>query len=238
MESTRYTFILRRLATILAVTTLTLSLMAALTGLLLAFYYGPAAVGAFESIQRITTEVPNGWLIRSLHDVAGNGLIAISLVQIVVMFLGERFRPSWLIAWISGILLTLSAIALGWTAMTLDWSQVGYWRLNLELGTIEAIPLIGPKLREILVGGGAISTVTVQHLYALHSYVLSAGAIALALIHLAGLLVQEREQKQLAALVIETRTPETPVQQDQDSQPLEMQAKPEFNQDKPFGNLA
>lgn len=211
---TRYTFMIRRLATILAVTTLTLSLMAAFTGTLLAFYYGPSAGGAFESIQQIATEVPNGWLIRSLHDVAGHGLIAISLMQIVVMFLGERFRPSWLIAWISGILLTLSAIALAWSAMNFDWTQTGYWRLNLELGTIEALPLIGPQLREIVTGGGAIGTVTIQHLYALHSYVLSVGAIALSLIHLGGLLVQEREQKQVEAALIQPEIPGRLAQQD------------------------
>jgi len=82
---------------------------------------------------------------------------AVSLVEIVVMFLGERFRRSWLTAWISGILFTLTAIALGWTAMLLDWTQLGYWRFNIELGTV-AIPLIGSQLRAILTGGGAINS--------------------------------------------------------------------------------
>jgi len=190
-----FNFALRRLATILAVTTLTLSLIAALTGTLLAFYYGPGANEAYDSLQQILHQVPSGWLVQSLHSISGNGLIAVSLVQIVVMFLGRQFRLSWLTAWISGLLLTLSAIALAWTAMNLDWTQVGYWRLNLELGTIEAIPLVGPQLRQILTGGGAISTVTIKHLYALHSYVLSSGAIALSILHLIGLLIQEQEQK-------------------------------------------
>jgi quinol-cytochrome oxidoreductase complex cytochrome b subunit len=56
------------------------------------------------------------------------------------MFLGEKFRPSWLTAWISGILLTLTAIALSWTAMLLDWTQVGYWRFQIELGTLDIHP--------------------------------------------------------------------------------------------------
>jgi cytochrome b6 len=112
------------------------------------------------------------------------------------MFLGEKFRPSWLTAWISGILLTLVAIALGWTAMLLDWTQLGYWRFTIELGTVEAVPGIGSLLREILTGGGAINTVTVAHLYTLHSYVLSIGALILAVIHLGGVLLQEKEEKQ------------------------------------------
>jgi cytochrome b6 len=109
----------------------------------------------------------------------------------------RNFRPSWLTAWISGILLTLTAIALSWTAMLLDWTQVGYWRFQIELGTLESIPVIGSLVRTILTGGGAVNTVTVAHLYTLHSYVLSIGALILAIIHLGGLLVQEKEEKQV-----------------------------------------
>ncbi|MBW4651050.1 MAG: cytochrome b N-terminal domain-containing protein [Kastovskya adunca ATA6-11-RM4] len=198
MKNLPYTFVVRRLATILSVVILSLSLIAAVTGILLSFYYEPTAGGAYNSLKIVESEIPNGWLIQSLHEIAGNGLIAVSLVEIVVMFLGEKFRPSWLTAWISGILLTLTAIALGWTAMLLDWTQLGYWRFAIELGTLEAIPLIGSQLRDILTGGGAVNTVTVAHLYTLHSYILSIGALILAIIHLGGLLIQEKEEKKQA----------------------------------------
>ncbi len=193
MKNLQYGFILRRLATILAVAILSLSAIAAITGILLSFYYEPTAGGAYNSLKTIKAEIPNGWLIQRLHEIAGNGIIVVSLIEIVVMFLGERFRPSWIMAWSSGILLTLNAIALGWTAMLLDWSQLGYWRFTIELGTVQEIPVIGSGLREILTGGGAINTVTVAHLYTLHSYVLSMGALILAAIHLGGLLIQEKE---------------------------------------------
>ncbi|MBD1832982.1 cytochrome bc complex cytochrome b subunit [Cyanobacteria bacterium FACHB-472] len=196
MKNVQYPFVLQRLATILAVVILSLTLIAAITGILLSFYYEPTAGGAYNSLNAIKAEVSNGWLVQRIHDIAGNGLIGVSLIEIVVMFLGEKFRPSWLTAWISGILLTLVAIALGWTAMLLDWTQLGYWRFQIELDTIETIPLIGSVLRQILTGGGAINTVTVAHLYTLHSYVLSIGALILAIIHLAGLLLNEKEEKQ------------------------------------------
>lgn len=196
MKNVTYSFVLRRLATILAVVLLSLSLTAAITGILISFYYEPTAGGAYNSLKLIKSEIPYGWLIQRIHEIAGNGLIAVSLASIVVMFLGEKFRPSWLTAWISGILLTLTAIALGWTAMLLDWTQIGYWRFTIELGTLEAMPVIGSLLRSILTGGGAVNTVTVAHLYTLHSYILSIGALMLAIIHLAGLMLQEKEEKQ------------------------------------------
>ncbi|HEY9908538.1 MAG TPA: cytochrome b N-terminal domain-containing protein [Thermosynechococcaceae cyanobacterium] len=193
-----FAFILRRLSTILAVVMLTLTLIAATSGILMAFYYTPSAGGSNEALQTLASDVSFGWLVLSLHHLAGNAVIVVGLIQIVVMFLGERFRRSWLTAWISGILFVLAAIGLSWTAIILDWSQLGYWRFRIELGTIEALPLIGPQVRDILTGG-AIGTITVEHLYTLHSFVVSFAAVGLSLIHLGGLLIQELEIRRVAA---------------------------------------
>ncbi|BAZ51132.1 cytochrome b/b6-like protein [Nostoc sp. NIES-4103] len=200
MQTTEFDRILRRLATVLSVVILTLSLIYVSCGVLLSFYYEPTAGGAYESLRRIDTEVAYGWLFHRAHDVAGNAVIAIALIQIVVMFLSRQFRNSWLIAWVSGILFTLSAIALDWTSMILTWDQEGYWRFSIELGNIEAIPLVGSQLRNILTGGGAISSVTIQHLYTIHGYIISIAAITLALVHLSALLWQEKQMYQEKAL--------------------------------------
>jgi cytochrome b6 len=218
MNVARYEFILRRLATIGAVAILTLSMIAAVTGILLAFYYEPAAGAAYDSLKAIATEVPNGWLFLSLHDIAGQGAIALALIEIVVMFLGRQFRPSWYTAWISGIVFTLTAIGLSWTAMILDWSEIGFWRLKIELGIVEAIPVIGSTLRDIITGG-EIGTGTVERLYAIHSYILSVGAIILALIHLGSLLVQEEEQKRLAMALAVSAESELQEQSDGETAP-------------------
>jgi quinol-cytochrome oxidoreductase complex cytochrome b subunit len=172
---------------------LSLCLIYVSTGILLSFYYEPTAGGAYRSLRMIDNEVAYGWLFHRAHDISGNLMIAIALVQIVVMFLGRQFRNSWLTAWVSGIFFTLSAIGLDWTAMLLDWTQEGYWRFNIELGNIEAIPLVGTLLREIITGGGAISSLTVLHLYTLHNYLITIAAVIFAVIHLAALLWQERQ---------------------------------------------
>ncbi|MDZ8023496.1 MAG: cytochrome b N-terminal domain-containing protein [Nostoc sp. DedQUE01] len=194
MQSTQFDRILRRVATILSVVILTLCLIYVSSGVLLSFYYEPTAGGAYNSLKTINTQLSYGWLFWRAHELAGNGLIAIALIQLVVMFLSRQFRKSWLTAWISGILFTLSAIGLDWTAMILDWTQEGYWRFSIELGTIEAIPLIGGQLRDILTGGGAISTVTVEHLYTIHSYLIATTTLILAIVHLSALLWQEWQQ--------------------------------------------
>lgn len=202
LEAERYFWVLRRVATLLAVAELTLCGIAAFTGVMLAFYYQPTAVGAHASLLAIATQVSHGSLFLSLHNIAGNGLIVLALFQIVVLFLGRQFVPSWLMAWISGVLLTLSAIGLSWTAIVLNWDQIGFWRFKIELSIVETLPLVGPSLRNILAGGNGISTVTLQHMYTLHSYVLAIAALLLSTVHLMTLIFHKSaaEQTPLSAL--------------------------------------
>lgn len=193
MQSIRYPLILQRAATVLATVTLTLTAIAAFSGILIAFYYQPAAGAAHNSLRDIATHIPSGDLVLSLHNIAGNLLIGIALIQMVVMFLGRRYSPSWLAAWVSGILMVLTAIALSWTAMVLGWDQEGYWRFRIELSIIESVPLMGSFLRSLLTGGDAVSTTTVQHLYTVHSYLLSTVAVGLAIAHLVALYRSTRQ---------------------------------------------
>lgn len=197
MNSTRYNCFLRRTATVLSIVIVTLAIIAAISGILIGFYYEPTAGNAYNSLQNIKANIPNGWVIYSLHNWAGNGIIAVALIQLIVMFLGRQFRSSWLTAWISGIFLTLSTIGLSWTAMILGWNQLGYWRLKIELGTIASIPLVGQTIKDILTGGSGINTTTIVHFYTIHSYALSIAAVSLSIIHLLALLAQEKEYKGL-----------------------------------------
>jgi quinol-cytochrome oxidoreductase complex cytochrome b subunit len=205
LESVRYRGILQRAATLLAVAELTICGVAAFSGILLAFYYQPTALGAYDSLTAIASQVSNGSLILSLHNLAGHSLIVLALVQIVVMFLGREFLLSWLAAWISGICLTLAGIGLSWTAIILDWEQISFWRFKIELGIVSSIPLMGFNLRNILLGGNGISSLTVQHMYALHSYILATIATLLSITHLIALVCYEQKQTEVGSLTINNK---------------------------------
>ena len=194
----KYISLFRKTTIVFSIAILTLAVISALSGILIGFYYQPAAGDAYKSLAKITQTIPNGQLIYSLHNLAGNGIIVVGLVQIVVMFLGRQFNRSWLTTWISGILLTLSTIALGWTAMILGWNQLGYWRLKVELGTIATIPLVGETIKNILTGGSGINTTTIVHFYTLHSYILPVAAIASSVVHLIASIAQDRQKEGLS----------------------------------------
>jgi cytochrome b6 len=104
--------------------------------------------------------------------------------------------------------------------MILDWTEIGYWRLKIELGIVASIPLIGAQLRDILTGGGAVGTATVERLYTIHSYILSVGAIALAVVHLASLLLQEKGLRVKVELEADPAAPDSEVELEQTEKAL------------------
>ena len=56
------------------------------TGILLLLYYRPSADEAFESVQFIMTQVPFGWLIRSLHSWSANLLVFVLFVHMFSVY--------------------------------------------------------------------------------------------------------------------------------------------------------
>ncbi|MEO0853422.1 MAG: cytochrome b N-terminal domain-containing protein [Cyanobacteria bacterium J06648_11] len=189
----------RQLATLNASILASLGAIAAVSGILLAIYYEPTAAGAYASLKAIARSVTGGSWMLALHDVAGNGLILASLLQLVLMFLSRQANRLWYRVWFGTVGLVLVAISLSWSATVLDWTQESYWRFAIELRTLAAIPAIGPTLKTLLAGGSAISTATLTRMYALHSYVLTALGLGAAIAHLVGI-YRLRHQAMLAAL--------------------------------------
>src|SRR4030065_1612560 len=53
------------------------------TGVLLAFYYQPTLAEANASVARIVTEMPLGWLLRSVHRRAAAVMVALVFVPLL-----------------------------------------------------------------------------------------------------------------------------------------------------------
>src|SRR5512143_1477216 len=62
------------------------------TGILLVLYYRPSADEAYESVQFIMTEVPFGWLIRSIHSWSANLMIGAAFVHLFSVFFLKAYR--------------------------------------------------------------------------------------------------------------------------------------------------
>ena len=156
-----------------------------LTGVLLLIYYSPTPETAHESIEFITTQVPFGWLIRSLHSWSANLMIACVLIHFFSVYLMKAYRRPREIMWFSGSALLFIVLGFGFTGYLLPWDTVAYFATQIGTEIPRSIPIIGDFLVNIIRGGEYIAEESLRRMFALHAIILPLVSIVLILFHVA-----------------------------------------------------
>ncbi len=154
------------------------------TGVMLLFYYEPTAELAHKSIERIMTEVPFGWLIRSLHSWSANALMATVFIHMFSAFLMKSYRTPRYIMWLTGIILFLLMLGFGFTGYLLPWDQTAYFATKIGAQTPKALPWIGDLISSLMTGAKDVNGTTLLRMFALHVGVLPAIAILSVVVHI------------------------------------------------------
>jgi ubiquinol-cytochrome c reductase cytochrome b subunit len=158
-----------------------------LTGLWLLFGYEPTVKGAFASVQLFMREVPFGWLIRYLHAVGASALFVCLYLHMLRGLLYGSYRAPRELVWSFGVLLYLLLLAQAFFGYLLPWGQLSYWGAQVSLSAIEALPLVGPTLADLLRGGVVPSDATLRRFQALHVVGLPLLILALVSLHVVAL---------------------------------------------------
>lgn len=174
-----------------------LAILQGVTGLLLAFHYVPSAVGdpgtpteAYLSIQTIMKAVPLGALIRGIHQWGANLLIAALAIHAFWAYFRSPYRLGREISWFLGVILLGLALAYSFSGYLLPWDQLGYWAATISVQIMRAIPLMGDFVAQILLGGTALSPLTLTRMYFYHVCLLPVIAVILVGIHLVLVVLQ------------------------------------------------
>lgn len=155
------------------------------TGILLALYYQPSPSTAFESIQYITDKVTFGWYLRSLHKWAATLMIAaVVLHQMRVYFTGAYQKPREL-NWMIGMALLMCTLLTGFTGYSLVFEQLSYWGATVAANISDAVPIVGPTAKRILLGGTEYNDHTLSRFYILHAAILPTTIVLLVICHIA-----------------------------------------------------
>ncbi len=155
------------------------------TGILLALYYQPSASSAFESIRYITEEASFGWFLRSMHKWAATLMIAAMILhQMRVYFTGAYRKPREL-NWMIGMALLMCTLLTGFTGYSLVFEQLSYWGATVAANISDAVPIVGPIGKQLLLGGDEYNARTLSRFYILHAAVLPATLILLVILHIA-----------------------------------------------------
>jgi quinol-cytochrome oxidoreductase complex cytochrome b subunit len=154
------------------------------TGIALAIYYQPAATTAYESVRLITEEVPFGWYLRGLHKWGATLMIAaVILHQMRVYFTGAYRKPRE-INWMVGMCLLLSTLMLGFTGYSLVYEQLSYWGATVGANMAGSLPVVGPLMRDLMLGGDGYNAQTLPRFFIIHAAVLPVAMILLLVVHI------------------------------------------------------
>ena len=156
-------------------------LVAAVSGILLAFYYNPSAApadceaGATEawcSVRDIMLGgVPFGHMLRQIHFWSAMIMVAAVFMHMLRVYFTQAYKKPRELNWIIGFLLLVFTLGLGYTGYLLPWSQLSYWAATIGLEMSLASPLIGEYIANLLFGS-ELGQATLIRMYVLHVIVL------------------------------------------------------------------
>jgi len=154
------------------------------TGILLALLYVPSAGEAWNGLQAINQQVAAGWFIRALHGWGSNFMVAVVLIHMVQVFLFGAYKYPRELTWIVGVFLLLLTLGMAFTGQIMRWDQDAYWGLGIGASISSRVPLVGPAVVKLLLGGPIIAGATLSRFFALHVFVVPGLLIGFVSIHL------------------------------------------------------
>ena len=155
-----------------------LFLILCVTGTFLMFLYVPSIERAYQSIKDLEYVVSFGAFIRGLHRICAHLMVAVVFLHMVRVFLTAAYkngtgsnqnRP---LNWILGVGLLLATLLLSFTGYLLPWDQLAYWAITVGTNIASAAPVVGDKIRFVLLGGNHIDQNTLLRFYVLHCFFL------------------------------------------------------------------
>jgi len=147
------------------------------TGILLLIYYKPDPARAWDSVTFIKSNVPMGWLIQRVHAVGAHVMIALALMHLARIAYYKIYRPPRELHWVSGFMLLLLTMAMGFTGYLLPWTNLSYWGASVATEIPSAIPIIGEQISVWVRRGDTISGETLGFFFAMHIWVLPGAAM-------------------------------------------------------------
>lgn len=161
-----------------------LAIMQVLTGIFLTVYYVPTPEEAYSSIEYIMNEVAFGWLVRGMHHWGATLMIAVVFLHMLRVFFYGAYKFPREVTWITGVLLLLVTMGLGFTGYLLPWNQRSYWATAVGSSIVGTVPVIGDFLLRVIRGGDDLTILTLSRFYGVHIWFLPASGLVIVGIHL------------------------------------------------------
>jgi len=163
---------------------LTLLIIQILTGIGLALVYVPTADKAYESLLYLDYEQPLGWFLRALHYYAGSGMVVMVLVHMTQVFLQGAYKYPRELTWVVGVFLLLFTLGMFFSGQILRWDPDAYWGLAVAASMAGRVPVLGPLVVHLMLGGPVIGSDSLSRFFTLHVFVIPGLLLAFLAVHL------------------------------------------------------
>ena len=154
------------------------------TGVLLALYYQPTLAEANASVVRIMTEMPLGWLVRSVHSWSATFMIALVFAHLLGIAFTKAYRKPREATWLTGVLLLGSSLAFGFTGYLLPWDELSLAATKVGTNLPKALPVIGTWLTQVMRAGDDVTGDTITRFFIVHVSVLPLALLAILGVHI------------------------------------------------------
>src|SRR5262249_1353520 len=106
------------------------------------------------------------------------------LIHMVQVFLFGAYKYPRELTWIVGVLLLILTLSMAFTGQVLRFDQDAYWGLGIGASIAGRVPLLGPPLVKLMLGGPIIAGETLSRFFAVHVFIVPGSLILFVGVHL------------------------------------------------------
>jgi cytochrome b6 len=154
-----------------------------LTGVPLMLYYHPSVPQAYSDMKDLQFVVSAGVFLRNLHRWSAHAMVLLVFAHMFKVFYRGAYRPPREFNWVIGVFLLLITLFLSYTGYLLPWDQLAFWAITVGSNLISAVPLMGARIRFLVLGGTSVNANALLRFYVLHCVILPLAAVAFVAIH-------------------------------------------------------
>lgn len=158
------------------------------------FFEGASVPAAFESIIRLSDDVPGGLFVRRVHRAASHLFIASIVLHMLRIIMTGAFRQPRELNYHLGIGLLTLALAEGFFGYSLPYDSLAGTGIRVAYSIVLSIPYIGENVAFWVFGGEFPTGDIVPRFYALHIFILPLAITGLIAAHIAILVRQKHTQ--------------------------------------------
>ena len=127
--------------------------------------------------------VPFGVFLRNVHRWSAHAMVMVVILHMARVFYTGSYRPPREFNWVLGVFLMVITLLLSFTGYLLPWDQLAYWAVTVGSNIASAVPIIGPKMRFLMLGGHQVNANALLRFYVLHCMILPVTLIIFVAIH-------------------------------------------------------